>query len=81
MLHNKNLEAIQPGNIWLFCYIDSTKIMFFILSVTKLLSGFVAGKPVFTQLFMGFAGMGSDVHSAMGCNIFRQITGRKKVCC
>ena len=29
---------------------------------------------------MGFAGMGSDVHSAIGCNIFRQISGRKKVC-
>ncbi|CAE7459480.1 HSPBAP1, partial [Symbiodinium microadriaticum] len=36
------------------------------------------GTPVFTQLFMGYAGMGSDVHSAIGCNMFRQIVGRKK---
>jgi hypothetical protein len=36
------------------------------------------GPRVFTQIFMGFSGMGSDVHSAMGCNIFRQIAGRKK---
>jgi hypothetical protein len=36
------------------------------------------GYPVFTQLFLGYEGMGSDIHSAMGCNIFRQISGRKK---
>jgi hypothetical protein len=36
------------------------------------------GTPVFTQLFMGYAGMGSDVHSAIGCNMFRQIVGSKK---
>ena len=36
------------------------------------------GTPVFTQLFMGYAGMGSDVHAAIGCNMFRQIVGRKK---
>ena len=31
-----------------------------------------------TQIFMGFPRMGSDIHSAMGVNIFRQIVGRKK---
>lgn len=36
------------------------------------------GKAVFTQLFLGYKGMGSDMHAAMGCNIFRQIVGRKK---
>jgi hypothetical protein len=36
------------------------------------------GRPVFTQLFMGYGNMGSDVHAAIGCNMFRQITGRKK---
>lgn len=33
---------------------------------------------VFTQLFMGYGGMGSDVHSALGCNFFHQIVGKKK---
>jgi hypothetical protein len=36
------------------------------------------GRPVFTQLFMGYGNMGSDVHAAIGCNMFRQITGQKK---
>ena len=27
---------------------------------------------------MGFPGMGSDVHAAVGCNVFRQISGQKK---
>lgn len=36
------------------------------------------GKHVFTQLFMGFPGMGSDVHAAIGCNVFRMITGSKR---
>lgn len=36
------------------------------------------GARVFTQLFMGYPHMGSDVHSAVGCNMFRMITGRKK---
>lgn len=36
------------------------------------------GTPVFTQLFMGYPGMGSDVHMAAGCNLFRQIAGHKK---
>ena len=31
-----------------------------------------------TQIFMGFPDMGSDIHCAIGINIFRQITGRKK---
>lgn len=36
------------------------------------------GRPVFTQIFLGYNGMGSDIHSAIGCNMFRQIAGRKK---
>jgi len=36
------------------------------------------GSPVFTQLFLGYGNMGSDVHSAIGCNMFRQVVGRKK---
>lgn len=36
------------------------------------------GTKVFTQIFMGFAKDGSDIHAAIGCNIFRQIAGRKK---
>lgn len=36
------------------------------------------GNAIFTQLFMGYKGMGSDVHAAMGCNMFRQIVGSKK---
>lgn len=31
-----------------------------------------------TQIFMGLKDMGSDIHSAMGINIFRQMVGRKK---
>lgn len=33
---------------------------------------------VSTQIFMGFPDMGSDLHSAIGCNVFRQMAGRKK---
>lgn len=36
------------------------------------------GTPVFTQLFLGYGNMGSDIHAAIGCNMFRQIVGRKK---
>jgi hypothetical protein len=42
------------------------------------LDSIAPGPRVFTQIFMGFAGMGSDVHCAIGTNIFRQIAGRKK---
>lgn len=31
-----------------------------------------------TQIFMGFPKMGSDIHCAVGINIFRMIAGRKK---
>ena len=31
-----------------------------------------------SQIFIGYEKMGSDIHAAMGCNIFRQIVGRKK---
>jgi hypothetical protein len=33
---------------------------------------------VSTQIFMGLPDMGSDLHSAIGCNVFRQMAGRKK---
>lgn len=36
------------------------------------------GTPVFTQLFLGYGNMGSDVHAAIGCNMFRQVIGKKK---
>lgn len=43
-----------------------------------MLENIIPGKHVFTQLFMGYGGMGSDVHSALGCNLFRQVVGKKK---
>jgi hypothetical protein len=36
------------------------------------------GERMSTQIFMGLKDMGSDIHSAMGVNIFRQMVGRKK---
>ena len=36
------------------------------------------GKAVFSNLFMGYKGMGTDVHAALGCNLFRMIAGTKK---
>lgn len=42
------------------------------------LDSLINGKRLFTQIFMGFPKMGSDIHSAIGCNVFRQIAGRKK---
>lgn len=42
------------------------------------LDSIAPGKRVFTQLFFGYAGMGSDIHSAVGFNMFRMIAGRKK---
>jgi len=45
---------------------------------SKFLDSIAPGKRVFTQIFMGFPGMGSDVHAAIGCNLFRMIAGRKK---
>jgi len=36
------------------------------------------GRRTATQIFMGFPKMGSDIHCAIGINIFRQISGRKK---
>lgn len=42
------------------------------------IQGISPGKRVFTQIFMGFPGMGSDVHTAIGTNFFRQIAGRKQ---
>jgi hypothetical protein len=46
------------------------------MNVTK--NELAPGRHVFTQLFMGYGGMGSDVHSALGCNLFHQVVGRKK---
>jgi hypothetical protein len=34
--------------------------------------------PLFHQVFMGWRAQGSTVHCAIGINLFRQITGRKK---
>lgn len=45
---------------------------------SDLLESVAPGSRVFTQLFFGYPNMGSDVHSAVGCNLFRMITGRKK---
>ena len=45
---------------------------------SKFIDDIAPGKKVFTQLFFGYPGTGSDVHSAMGCNMFRMIAGRKK---
>lgn len=45
---------------------------------SQFLSEIEPGKRVFTQLFLGYNGMGSDIHSAIGCNLFRMIAGRKK---
>lgn len=42
------------------------------------LESIAPGKQVFTQIFLGYPGTGSDVHSAIGCNFFRMIAGRKK---
>lgn len=36
------------------------------------------GEKVFSQLFMGYPYSGSDIHAAVGSNLFRQIAGRKK---
>lgn len=36
------------------------------------------GNRMSTQIFMGVPKMGSDIHSAMGINVFRQIVGQKK---
>jgi hypothetical protein len=36
------------------------------------------GMRMSTQIFMGVPLMGSDIHSAMGINVFRQIVGQKK---
>jgi len=36
------------------------------------------GKRMSTQIFMGLQDMGSDIHCAVGVNIFRQMTGVKK---
>jgi len=36
------------------------------------------GKRVANQIFMGLPDMGSDIHCAIGINIFRQVAGQKK---
>ena len=38
----------------------------------------IKGTRLFTQIFMGYPKMGSDIHAAVGCNVFRQIAGTKK---
>jgi len=36
------------------------------------------GPRISTQLFMGLDGMGSDIHAAIGVNLFRQMAGQKR---
>jgi hypothetical protein len=48
------------------------------LDDSNVLEQLIPGRHVFTQLFMGYGGMGSDVHSALGCNLFHQVVGKKK---
>lgn len=45
---------------------------------TPRLTELIEGERIFTQIFMGFPKMGSDIHTATGVNYFRQIAGRKK---
>jgi hypothetical protein len=45
---------------------------------TPKLTSLIEGERIFTQIFMGFPKMGSDIHTATGVNYFRQISGRKK---
>ena len=44
---------------------------------SDVLTALEPGKRVFSQLFIGYPGMGSDVHGAIGVNYFRMIAGRK----
>jgi len=47
--------------------------------VTRMVApGEVGKRPLFYQLFMGWKNQGSTVHCAIGLNVFRQISGRKK---
>ena len=43
----------------------------------SVLDNLMDGRRIFTQIFMGYGGMGSDVHAAMGCNLFTQVVGTK----
>lgn len=38
----------------------------------------IDGEYAFPNMFMGYPDMGSDVHTALGLNVFRMIAGRKK---
>ena len=40
--------------------------------------GKAGAPPIFYQLFMGWKNQGSTVHCAIGLNVFRQISGRKR---
>lgn len=62
MLNSSLVDSVIPGNA---------------VSIFNYPS-FSAGKRVFTQMFGGYPGMGSDVHAAMGVNVFHMIAGRKK---
>src|SRR5690606_13434654 len=48
---------------------------------TPKLTKLIEGERIFTQLFMGFPKMGSDIHTATGVNYCRRIAGRKKWWC
>jgi len=45
---------------------------------SDLINEIMPGEPIFTQVFAGFPGMGSDIHAAVGINLFRQLAGKKK---
>jgi len=45
---------------------------------STILDEIAPGTRAVQQIFIGYPGMGTDVHNAIGVNFFRQITGRKK---
>lgn len=77
-------EALSPDDPSKRLYVSGEARMFMRrpelaeMVKTDMLEQAAPGKAVFTQLFLGYAGMGSDMHAAMGTNVFRQIVGRKK---
>jgi hypothetical protein len=76
-------EALSPDDPSKQLYVTGEARMFMrrpelgAMVKTDMLEAASPGTPVFTQLFLGYKGMGSDMHAAMGCNIFRQIVGQK----
>eukprot|EP00603_Paraphysomonas_imperforata_P007310 CAMPEP_0114425326 /NCGR_PEP_ID=MMETSP0103-20121206/7175_1 /TAXON_ID=37642 ORGANISM="Paraphysomonas imperforata, Strain PA2" /NCGR_SAMPLE_ID=MMETSP0103 /ASSEMBLY_ACC=CAM_ASM_000201 /LENGTH=344 /DNA_ID=CAMNT_0001594153 /DNA_START=48 /DNA_END=1082 /DNA_ORIENTATION=+ len=77
-------EALSPDDPSKRMYVSGEARMFMRrpelaeMVKSELLEKSAPGEAVFTQLFMGYKSMGSDMHSALGCNLFRQIVGSKK---